>query len=164
MSVTPRTLNPPKGTENLLTELLAVQVRFMVVGGLGVQHYCHQRTASDLDLLIQSSETNAIGVADALVRIGFKMQPETVRLLFAPGPRPQQIKLHPTIPADLLTEGEGFDFMAHWEQGEKTEILSMPVRVASPELLIAMKSRSTREKDAQDILLLESFVAGRAAR
>lgn len=163
MSVTPRNLQPPKGTEKLLTELLALQVRFMVVGGLGVHHYCPQRIAADLDLLIQSSETNAIGVADALVRIGFEMQPETVRLLFAPGPRPQQIKLHPTIPADLLTEGEVFDFMTHWAQSEKTEILSMPVRVASPELLIAMKSRSTREKDAQDILLLQSVVAGRAA-
>ena len=163
MTMTQRTLQPPEGTEQLLKELLAVQVRFMVVGGLGVQHYCPQRIAADLDVLIESSETNAIGVADALFRIGFNMQPETVRLLFAPGPRPQQIKLHPTIPADILTEGEGLYFMAHWEQSEKAEMLSMPVHVASPHLLIAMKSRSTREVDAQDILLLQSFMAGPAA-
>lgn len=159
MTIKPRTLQPPPGTERLLRELLSVQVRFMVVGGLGVQHYCPQRTAADLDVLIQSSETNAIGVADALVRIGFNMQPETVRILFAPGPRPQQIKLHPAIPVDLLTEGEGFDFMAHWEQSEKAEMLFMPVQVATPQLLIAMKSRSTREKDARDVLLLQSFLA-----
>lgn len=155
-----RTLQPPQGTEQLLRELVSVQVQFMVVGGLGVQHYCPQRTAADLDVLIQSSETNATGVAFALDRVGFNMGPETVRLLFAPGPRPQQIKLHPAIPADILTEGEGFDFMAHWEQSEKAEMLFMPVQVASPRLLIAMKSRSAREKDVQDVLLLQDFLAG----
>lgn len=160
MTTKPRTLQPPQGTERLLTELLSVQVRFMVVGGLGVQHYCPQRAATDLDVLIQSSETNATGVAYALDRVGFNMQPETVRLLFAPAPRPQQIKLHPAIPADILTEGEGFDFMDHWEQSEKAEMLFMSVQVASPQLLIAMKSRSAREKDAQDVLLLQDFLAG----
>jgi hypothetical protein len=154
-----RTLQPPQGTEQLLKELLSVQVRFMVVGGLGVQYYCPQRAVTALAVMIQSSETNAIGVTDALVRIGFNMQPETVRLLFAPGPRPQQIKLHPTIPANIVTEGEGFDFMAHWAQSAKADILFMPVQVASPQLLITMKSRSTREKDVQDVLLLRSFLA-----
>ncbi|MBT9465887.1 hypothetical protein [Hydrogenophaga sp.] len=162
--MTPRTLHPPQGTEQLVAALLAMQVRFMLVGGLGVQHYCPERVAADLEVLIESSETNATGVAYALDKIGFTMLPETVRLLFAPGPRPQQIQLHPTIPADILTEGEDFDFMAHWEQSERANLLATPVRVASPQLLITMKSRSTREKDAQDVLLLQSYLETKAAR
>lgn len=146
-----------------MAALLAMQVRFMVVGGLGVQHYCPERVAADLDVLIESSETNATGVAYALDKIGFTMQPEMVRLLFAPGPRPQQIKLHPAIPADILTEGEGFNFMAHLEQSERADMLATQIRVASPQLLIAMKSRSEREKDAHDVLLLQSYLAGMAA-
>lgn len=161
--MTPRTLHPPQGTERLLAALLAMQVRFMVVGSLGVQHYCPERVAADLDVLIESSETNATGVAYALDKVGFTMRPETVRLLFAPGPRPQQIQLHPTIPADILTEGEGFDFMAHWEQSERADMQAMQVRVASPRLLIAMKSRSEREKDAEDVLALQSYLARLAA-
>jgi hypothetical protein len=163
MTMKPRTLQPPQGSERLLMELLSVQVRFMVVGSLGVQHYCPQRAAGDLDVLIQSSETNAIAVTDALLRIGFNMRPETVRLLFVPGPQPQLIKLRPAIPADILTEGEGFDFMAHWEQSEKADMMFLPVQVASPQLLIAMKSRSTREIDVQDVLLLQNFLASQNA-
>lgn len=159
-----RTLHPPQGTEHLVAALLAMQVRFMVVGGLGVQHYCPARNAADLDVLIESSETNATGVAYALDKIGFVMQPETVRMLFAPGPRPQQIQLHPTIPADILTEGEGFDFMAQWAHGEPASMLASQVQVAPPQLLIAMKSRSSREKDTQDVLLLQSYLDTKAAR
>jgi hypothetical protein len=164
MTLTSRTFEPPKDTEPLLKELLTVQVRFMLVGGLAVQHYCPQRTTTDLDILIQSCESNATGVTDALVRIGFALDAEMVRMLFAPGPGPQQITLHPTIPADILTEGEGFDFMAHWAQCNRTQTLGLPVHVASPQLLIEMKSRFIREVDAQDILLLKRFVAGQAGR
>lgn len=162
MNMALRKLQPPRGTERLLAALLAMQVRFMVVGGLGVQHYCPERVAADLDVLIESSETNATGVAYALDKIGFTMQPETVRLLFAPGPRPQQIKLHPAIPADILTEGEGFNFMEQLEQSERADMLATQIWVASPQLLIAMKSRSEREKDAHDVLLLQSYLAGMA--
>lgn len=133
MNMALQTLQPPRGTEPLLAALLAMQVRFMVVGGLGVQHYCPERVAADLDVLIESSETNATGVAYALDKIGFTMQPETVRLLFAPEPRPQQIKLHPAIPADILTEGERFSFMAHLEQSERAGMLATQIRVASPQ-------------------------------
>lgn len=142
-----------------MNELLTVQVQFMIVGDLGVQYCCPQRPATELDVLIQAGEANAVGVADVLDRIGFQMQPETVRLLFVSGPKPQKISLHPAIPANILTEGDGFDFTAQWEQGAWIEMLSRPVRVASAQLLVAMKSRSLRERDAKDALLLQSHMA-----
>jgi hypothetical protein len=54
--------------------------------------------------------------------------------------------------------------MAHWAQCNRTQALGLPVHVASPQLLIEMKSRFMREVDAQDILLLKRFVAGQAGR
>jgi hypothetical protein len=47
---------------------------------------------------------------------------------------------------------------------ERADMLIMQVRVASPRLLIDMKSRSERQKDAQDVLALQSYLAGLAAR
>lgn len=159
MTKTLLTLKIPAGAEAILHELLTVQVQFIVVGDLALQYYCPQRPARDLDVLIQAGEANAIGVADVLDRIGFQMKPETVRFLFVPGPKPQQISLHPAIPAHILTEGDGFDFMAHWEQGAWIETFSGPVRIASPQLLLAMKSRNLQERDAEDALLLQMQMA-----
>lgn len=42
-------------------------------------------------------------------------------------------------------------------------MLATQIRVASPQLLISIKSRSEREKDAYDVLLLQSYLAGMAA-
>jgi hypothetical protein len=163
MSVKLRPLHVPKGAEALLKELLAVQVKFMVVGGMGVQHYCPQRAASELEVLIPADETNAMGVVEALVRIGFKIAPETVRILFTPGQAPQQISLQPTLPITLLMEGEGFDFEAHLQQSELAGVLSRPVHVASPQLIISMKSRNLQEEDALDIARLQNHIAGLAS-
>ena len=84
MSVKRRHLKAPKGSERLLKELLAIHVKLIVVGDLGVQHYFPERTVSDLEVLIQADETNAIGVVEALVRIGFNVEAELVRSLFTP--------------------------------------------------------------------------------
>lgn len=148
-------LQPPKGTEALLCELMAVQVRFLVVGGLGVRFYCPCRTTADLDILIESSEANATGVVDTLDRLGFYLKPEMVCRLFAPGSNPQRIDLHPQIPAHILIEPEGFDFMAHWEKSEIATMLTFSVRVASPQLIMSIKSASTRALDARDVALLQ---------
>lgn len=163
MSVQLRALEVPKGAEALLKELLNVHVNLMVVGGTGVQHHCPQRAASHLEVLIAADETNAMGVVEALVRIGFKIAPETVRLLFTPGNAPQQISLQPTLPVIFWMEGEGFDFKTHLQQSELAGVLGRPVHVASPQLIISMKSRSQHEEDALDIALLQNHMAGLAS-
>jgi len=142
------------GNEPLLVELLRCGVRFLVVGGLAVRFYVAERQADDLDLLVEQTSENANRLFQAMTSLG--LEPEFPQSTIAiPGERPQQLPLKRYHYADIVTMGRDVNFPKEWAQSQEAFIGHSRVRIASRELLIAMKRKVGREKDLSDVELLE---------
>lgn len=143
------------GNERLIAALLEQAVRFIVVGGLAVQYYVPERPANDLDLLIEQTKENANRLFSALAA-EHVVPSFPVELISEPGDRPQQMPLKALHYADLLTPGQAIDFSAEWERAEIARIGLHEVRFAAKELLLQMKRNTGRQRDAEDVALLEA--------
>ena len=157
---------------NLLIRALDDQeVKYLVVGGRAVKHYCPERKVDDLDLMINPTEENAIRVELALTHlfsegfnftgIGIEIDKNLIRInkLARPG---KLFSLKPecfpwatrTINADILSSPIGFDFELAFQSSIIGEISDIPVRIMSCCDLIRHKD-TDREKDQYDVKLLK---------
>src|ERR1700693_2134512 len=139
----------------LLAELIAQQVRFLVIGGLAVKFYAAQREADDLDLLIEQTPKNAERLFKAFRHL--RLIPQfSSEVIATPGYRAQHLPLKDVYYADLITRPD-IEFCSEWERALEALIWQNRVRVASRELLLALKSNSEREKDITDVALLNAI-------
>jgi hypothetical protein len=150
------------GNVELVAELNKQAVRFIIVGGVAVRFYSRNRQQEeDLDILIESSPQNAERVFEALKFLPLRLN-FTKADISAPGKRPQQLKLKDhSYPchADILTAAPDVEFGIEWEQAQDGFIERYPVRFASPQLLIRMKSGGNqRQKDRQDVDALKRYL------
>lgn len=131
-------------------------IRAIVIGGLAVKHYCPEREADDLDLLVEPTETAGAVILDVLYRFndipGF--DPKT----FA---RPKQhYQQKRALYLDVLTPHAEDNFDQLWERTTSATLNGLPVQVAGLSDLLAMKRRAVLErgdaKDRRDVELLES--------
>ena len=76
----------------LIGQFVRQEVRFIVVGGLAGHFYAAQRTADDLDLLIEPTPENADRLFAALVALHMTAQ-FSKDVISSPTQRPQQIPL-----------------------------------------------------------------------
>lgn len=144
--------------EDLVRALIDHQVRFVLVGGLAMAWYCPARTADDMDLLVDSAPENSARLAVALraVNHGTLTEDEFCR----PG---LQAPLKSYFYAELLTPQAGapsFDEVA--ARASEGKLFGLPIRIASPSDLIAMKQRAIDQhcanarKHLDDIALLKN--------
>ena len=157
---------------NLLMRALDDQeVKYLVVGGRAVKHYCPEREVDDLDLMINPTEENAVKVELALTHLikegfnfigmGIDMGKNLNRInkLAKPGKLfslkseciPWATK---TINADILTSPIGFDFNSAFENSIVEEINGIQALIMSCCDLIRHKN-TAREKDRDDVKLLK---------
>lgn len=153
--VSPRMELPTFGGNNELVEqLVRHRVRFLVVGGAAVNFYVAERTADDLDLLVEPTPDNAERLFAALAALHLTPQfPQDV--ISRPTERPQQMPLKTVYYADLLTPGPAVNFATEWDRASLGSIGGNEVRVAARGLLIEMKVNTNRERDASDVDLLQ---------
>jgi hypothetical protein len=144
----------------LVHALTAKHVEFVLVGGLAVAWYCSERSADDMDLLLNPTPENSARVSSALssVRLhGFSDESFT-----RPG---VQIPLKQHFYAELLTpRAEGPTYSEALVGAEKAKLFDRLVDVASAAVLIRMKelaatsAETQRDKHAKDIECLRKHV------
>ena len=143
------------GNQPLLEGLVRVGARFLVVGGVALKWHIPERPigSNDLDVLVESSVTNAVKVTSALAAIGLtgpELTPE--RLAQA---RNTQISLKVGgMWADIITNPE-LPFQEHWERAEEGTLFGRSVKVASLHTLQVLLAASPEPKHAEDRALLE---------
>jgi hypothetical protein len=131
------------------------EVEYLVVGGYAVRHHGHLRPAKDLDVLVSNSSLNSIRLCAALIElIGIDH----------PNLRPQQIegrKRQINLTEwghnfEVLTAADGVDFPAAYARRIMASVGGQLVPVIDKADLLAMKRRSSRSQDTEDVKALEA--------
>lgn len=151
------------GNQPLVEALVRVGARFLVVGSGALRWHIPERPigSNDLDVLIESTVTNAAKVISALAAIGLtgpELTPE--RLAQA---RNTQVSLKVGgVWADVITNPE-LPFQEHWERAEDATLFGLSVKVASLETLRLLLAASPEPKHAEDRALLARVLEGGGA-
>lgn len=141
---------------DLLEALLAVNARFLVVGGYAVGIHGHPRATKDLDVWVEASDQNAPKVIAALRNFGAPLHGLTEEELRTPG-----VGLQLGVPPgriDILTQISGVDFEQAWPHRIEASFfdrLTCPV-IGRGELL-KNKRTSARAQDLADVEALEKL-------
>lgn len=142
-------------------------VAFVVIGGVAVQAWGHQRTTRDLDLLIDPDPANLTRLADALAALEaaiytHPLEPATLALPADPR------LLAKKASWNLYTSAGGLDlwlgttdllgargtFRELAARAQRVELAELTVAIVDRDDLIAMKLAAGRERDLEDIAAL----------
>lgn len=138
-----------KDYADLLRELNAESVEYVVVGAHAVGFHGYIRSSEDFDVWVRPTMDNARKVYAALARFGAPMDAVSVEdfvsddLIFQLGVRPFRI--------DVITSVSGLEFDEVWQRREATTYMGEPNFVPSLEHLLKNKAASGRPKDLLDI-------------
>jgi predicted nucleotidyltransferase len=137
---------------DLLRELNAADVRFLLVGAHAVGVHGVPRATRDIDVWVEPSIENASRVVAALARFGAPLAAIGVdRSDFESLDRVVQIGVPPNR-IDLMTSLSGLsDFAGAWARRTGAELGGVPVQVIGLEDLLQNKRASGRDKDLVDI-------------
>lgn len=127
---------------DLLSELNAAEVRYLVVGGYAVFFHAQPRYTKDLDIWVEPTPENATRVLEALRRFGAPLHDLTAADLSAPGITFQMGNAPNRI--DLLTEVASLTFPAAWDHRVEGRYGAQRMWLLSREDLIANK-RAARD-------------------
>ena len=133
--------------------LNANNVRYLVIGGYAVAMHGHPRHTKDIDIWIDTSETNAANLVQALADFGFASLGLQVQDFTAPD-RVVQLG-YPPNRIDILTTPDGVDFATCYPQRLKVEIAGTIVNFIDLENLKKNKRASGRLQDLADLEKLE---------
>lgn len=147
--------------ERLVGALVQHKVEFLLIGGLAVSWFCPERQAADMDLLVDPTPANAARVATALSTLGLSgLTESSFAKLGVDAP------LKGEFFADILTPKKGGPSYADSATGAvQAKAFGIPVLVASPSVLIALKREALSsleaesEKHRSDIECLEKHAA-----
>lgn len=142
--------------EELIRMLTQCNVSFVIVGGLAVAWHCQERTADDMDILVEPTQENSNRIARALDRLNISFTSATS---FA---KPAlQVPLKQIYYAELLTpQDEGPNFTSVKANAVNGKLFNIPVYIASVSDIIQMKglavasSSDKCSKQIRDIELL----------
>ena len=147
---------------DLLSELSAVDARFLIVGAYAVGIHGRPRATKDLDIWVDPTPDNAQKVMEALLRFGAPLHGLTEQELATPG-----LGFMMGIPPhriDLLTRIIPLRFDEAWSRRIEADVgrgLRCPF-IGLDDLIINKKAAG-REQDLADVAALERLKSGRRA-
>jgi predicted nucleotidyltransferase len=135
--------------KDLLRDLNAAGVRYLIVGGYAVMVYAEPRYTKDLDVWIEPAEANAQRLFAALAQFGAPTQD------IRPGDftEPEvffQIGVEP-VRIDIMTSVPGLDFAASWERKAIVDFGGESAPVLCREDVVKSKKAAGRTRDRQDV-------------
>lgn len=138
--------------KDMLCELSAAGVEFLVVGAYALAAHGLPRSTGDFDIWIRPDETNAPRVMQALVAFGAPLFGLTVEDVAKPG----VILQIGVVPAriDIITRIDGVEFAAAWENRVTATLHGVAVPVIGRAELIQNKRAAGRPKDLVDVAAL----------
>jgi predicted nucleotidyltransferase len=149
--------------EGVLRSLVEANVRFVLVGGLAMIAHGAANLTVDVDCLYARSPENIERIIEALRTVHPQLRTASQPVPIQWAPDFFRNVLNVTLSTDLgsldlLAEAPGADdFEAVWERAEEMRLFGLPVRVASLEDLIRMKSSTGRPKDKEHAMQLKAL-------
>ena len=128
------------------------QVKYLTIGGIAAILYGVPRATFDLDILIEATPENAQRLLDALLDAGLG----TATLTTAEALLTHEVTIfRDRVRIDVQTATPGIVFEQAWQRKEIMKYHRQPFYVLSRADLIASKLAAGREKDLEDVRLLE---------
>lgn len=152
----------PLRLRELLERLVEAEIAFVLVGGLAVNAWGHLRATRDVDLVPEPSPGNLERLATVLERHGGRVEVEDGRLAASAIRLFLKVGDRTLVSTDLgeVDVLQGLPQIPSYSELSKdaveADLGGLRVRVCSLEALLAMKRASTRERDREDLALLES--------
>lgn len=160
--------------DKVFAALSRARVRYLVVGGVAMGLHGYARMTADLDLFIDLSPLNTRRALAILKKLGVRpMNPvdpaefakSTVRrrwirekgMVAFPWYHPKQASFR----LDMFV-AEPIPFSKAWKRRVTREEGGLKVPVVGIDDLLAMKRQANRDKDRNDILVLESWLRERS--
>jgi hypothetical protein len=141
---------------NRLVEVFASfqkhKVRYIIIGGIAAVLHGVPRATFDLDILIEATAENAKHLLDALTEANFA----TAFLI-----TPDELLAHEItifkdrVRIDAQTSTPGIEFESTWENRITMRYQGQEFYVVSKQDLISSKRAAGREKDLEDVRILE---------
>ena len=148
-------LELPRDYQELLEELVAAGVEFVLVGGWAVAVHGHGRGTDDMDVLVRATPENAKRVFRALQRFGAPLAQHGVdEGLFAHEQYGYRFGRKPIL-IEILTTIDGVDFDEAIADAVHVEVDQLSIPVIGKRALIRNKRASGRAKDLADLEVLE---------
>ncbi len=136
---------------DVLHELIAAGVRFLVVGAHALSAHGVPRATVDLDIWVRPDSENAQRVFDALARFGAPLDALGVTMSdFVNPDNVAQFGL-PPFRIDIMTSISGVTFDAAWEERVEGKIEGVQVPIIGLQAFVQNKRASGRKKDLADI-------------
>ncbi len=136
---------------DLLRELVAARVRFLVVGAHALSVHGVPRATADLDVWVLPEAENAGRIMEALVKFGAPVDDlGIVAGDFVRADVVAQLGL-PPYRVDLLTSISGVTFDEAWAERTEAEIEGVQVSVLGRRSFIRNKRATGRTKDTADL-------------
>lgn len=138
--------------QDVFASLQKHDVRYVVIGGIAEVLHGVPRATFDLDILIQATPKNAEQLLEALLeaRLG------TAALTTAENVLSHEITVfNDRVRIDVQTATPGIDFEQAWQRRETMQYESQEFYVVSLNDLLASKRAAGREKDLEDVRMLE---------
>jgi hypothetical protein len=127
-------------------------VRYVIIGGIAAILHGVPRATFDLDILIEATPENAQRLLDALLEAGLG----TADLTTAEELLAHEVTIfRDKVRIDVQTFTPGLDFETAWKNREEMNYAGQVFYVVSRTHLIDSKKAAGREKDLEDIKLLE---------
>jgi hypothetical protein len=128
------------------------KVKYLVIGGIAAVLHGVPRATFDLDILIEASSDNAQRLLDALIEANFA----TATLITANELLSHEITIfRDRVRIDVQTSTPGLKFEEAWQKKVAMTYQGQEFDVASKEDLIASKRAAGRDKDLEDVRMLE---------
>ena len=128
------------------------KVKYIVIGGIAAVLHGVPRATFDLDILIEASAGNAQHLLDALAEANFA----TATLITANELIAHEITVFKDrVRIDVLTLTPGLQFEEAWQHRIAMNYQGQEFYVASKEDLIRSKRAAGRQKDLEDVRMLE---------
>ena len=144
-------LSLPDDYVDLLRELDACRVEYLLVDGWAVAVHGHGRATDDMDIFVRTTSENAVRVYEALDRFGAPLEQHGVRVSdFASERYGYRIGRKPIL-IEILTTIDGVTFDEATAGAVIATVGDIEVPVIGRESLIANKRAAGRPKDLADL-------------
>jgi tRNA nucleotidyltransferase/poly(A) polymerase len=128
------------------------KVKYIIIGGIAAVLHGVPRATFDVDILIEASSENAQQLLDALVEANFA----TATLIDANELLAHEITIfRDRVRIDVQTSTPGIKFQDAWQKKMSMTYQGQEFYVAAKEDLIASKRAAGRDKDLEDVKMLE---------
>lgn len=139
--------------KSLLKSLNEHDVRYVIIGAYAFPFYGYSRATIDIDIFIEPQRENAEKTLNALAEFGYDISDITVDDLLKKKVLIRQYVLETDIHPFVM----GVSFEQVWKNRQQGEIEGIETYFASLDDLILMKKSAAREKDLQDLIVLQKL-------